>query len=136
MEVLIMAKKCSCCGKEHDEVKEFKLPVIGYGSFFDVVDEQIDTTRFSLCPDCAKKINKYIKKKLPAGVTLEDFWRCREVEKHAKNLDGVPITYHEYEYEDILINVFLKFMPKVIFGEHYRLERLRYRFWSLFYIVK
>lgn len=99
--------KCTCCGKENERVKCYKLPIIGYGSQFDVVDES-DITYFELCPKCAVKINRYIKKKLPE-VSLEEFWKCNIVE--------VPWGENEqfksevFQYEDVLIKVFKRYMP-------------------------
>lgn len=120
-------KKCDCCKETKNNVIEYKLPIIGYGSFFDVLDED-EETHFHLCPECATEINQWVKKRLPEGVTLEDFWKCRVIEKkYQKIKEGPQHTYFEFEYEKVLIDVFLKFMPQVIFGEHYHLEKLKYK---------
>lgn len=119
-------RRCDCCKNENEKVMLYKLPMIGYGSAFDCVDER-DITKFNLCPECATKINAWIKKRLPKGVTLEDFWKCRIINKHDNG-----ITYEEFEYEDLLIDVFVKFMPEFVFGENYRWERLKYKLSNIF----
>ena len=47
--------------------------------------------------------------------------------KYQKIKEGPQHTYFEFEYEKVLIDVFLKFMPQVIFGEHYHLDKLKYK---------
>lgn len=110
--------KCSCCGKENGKVKIYRLPTIGYGSVFDTFGDD-DIVYFNLCPSCAVKINKWIKRKYPA-IDLEEFWKCNII-KMDRNM--VPIEedgdsyYEEFQYESILEKVFLKFMPEVFYSE-------------------
>jgi len=124
-------RRCNCCKKEDADVKNFKLPMIGYGSAFDCLDER-DITEFNLCPECAVKMNKWIKGRLPEGVTLEDFWKCKVVEKKEVTEAGAEITYYEYEHEQLLVDVFVKFMPSLLFGENYKWEKLKYQLFNLF----
>lgn len=116
--------KCDCCRKA--ETKEiFKLPVIGYGSLFDCLTEE-DRVKFSLCPDCAKKINRWIHNKNPE-ISLEEFWKCNIIKQPID--DRHPeIFLEEFEYEYLLWDVFKKFMPTIIYGEHYIIPRFLDKF--------
>ena len=119
--------KCSCCKKEKSDAHGYSLPPIGYGSQFDCVTEN-DIVKFNLCTDCAKKINRWIHKKAPT-LDLKKFWDCNIIiepdEKH-------PEIYYEYfEYEDLLMDVFKKFMPQKIYGDNYHLPRLLDKFLRL-----
>lgn len=110
--------KCSCCGKENEKVKIYRLPDIGYGSIFDILGNE-DITFFNLCPKCAVKINKWIKKNYP-NIDLKEFWKCNVI-KMDRNMVPVEgdedVYYEEFQYESILAKVFRKFMPEVYYRE-------------------
>lgn len=120
-----MKYKCSCCGKEHESVEHYKLPEIGYGSLFDTIGGT-EPTVFNVCPECKHKMNNWLIRKLPPDVTLEKFWKC-ETELHTEiTSTGIKIGYFEFEFESILADLFVKFMPEEFFGPHYFLEKIKY----------
>ncbi|MEY8366555.1 hypothetical protein AALA22_13030 [Anaerovoracaceae bacterium 41-7] len=104
--------KCSCCGRETHAVKIYKLPIIGYGSVFDVVEPE-DKTVFNLCPRCGFKINAWIRRKYP-NISIKRFWECHIVNPYAGNSDGSEYI-EEFEFEEQLIRVFKRFMPGVFY---------------------
>ena len=107
--------KCDCCNSIYMG-NTYILPKIGYGSSFDCLSEE-DRVRFSLCPHCAQKVNRWIKKKSP-DISLEEFWKCNIVKTRVPD-ERNEIYIENYEYEDLLWKMFRKFMPKKIYGEHY-----------------
>ena len=116
-------RNCNCCkNNENIQINTYILPMIGYGSAFDCMDER-DRTRFNLCPECAKKINAWLKERLPKGTTLEEFWKCRIIEKHG--IQGA--TYYEFEHEQLIMDMFVEFMPEVIFDERTEWEVIKYK---------
>lgn len=127
--------KCSCCGTENEKVKIYRLPAIGYGSAFDTLEDD-DIVYFNLCPQCAIKINKWIKKKYP-DLDLEEFWKCNiiKMDQHMVPFEGEGMAYfEEFQYEDILKEVFLKFMPEAYYYDGWgktlkgRLHKFIHRF--------
>ena len=112
--------KCDCC-KGIYVGHTYRLPTIGYGSAFDCLDDD-DAIRFNICPDCAIKINKWIKKKSP-GISLEEFWKCNIVKIKVPN-QNADIYIENFEYEDLLWKMFSKFMPEKIYGEHYIFNKI------------
>ncbi|MGF6375007.1 hypothetical protein M2140_000041 [Clostridiales Family XIII bacterium PM5-7] len=115
-------EKCSCCKREKDNVKKFKLPVIGYGSLFMTLYED-EVIKFNLCDDCMRKVNKWVKKKMPQ-VKLEDFWRCDIIREYYR---GSEMTMETFRYEKQLFDLFMKFMPQVYYDEHATYQKYRYR---------
>lgn len=122
--------RCNHCEKELDNVLTINLPVIGYGSAFDTLDEEEYQYRFNVCPDCMKKMNTWLKKQKP-NLNLSEFWSFKivDVPDNSKKPNGQ--THQEFEYEDLLFDLYVKFMPEKVFGEKYRLPRLMYWIESL-----
>ena len=112
-------KKCNCCKKEKDTVDTYVLPEIGFGSVFD--SGVIGQFKFNVCPECAFKINKWLKKKVP-NINLEEFWACAVVKKPYDDESGM--YYYEFENEEMLITLFEKFMPEVIYGNHHKVKKI------------
>lgn len=123
-------KSCDCCNKINDNVVTYVLPKIGYGSAFDCCEDDINLTYFRLCPDCSKKINRWIKKKNPE-LNLREFWDC-EIYKTIDEEGNILLE--EFKYEELLLKLFIKFMPKVIFGENYRLRKFIYLITCFFFV--
>ena len=127
-----MEKQCDCCKTKEGKIMHFQLPVIGYGSVFDVIGNE--RFEFNICPKCANKMNRWIKKKYP-GVTLDDVWNCEIVTYHDPKMpEGIELQ--QFKEEGILLNVFTKFMPHLIFGEHYKLRRFLFMLTHVILIEK
>lgn len=121
--------QCSCCGRDNEQVKKYRLPTIGYGSMFDVVEDD-EVICFNLCPECCRRINRWIKRWHPK-IDLNEFWKCNIVKmnQHMQPIkDGEDTYYEEFQYEDILLKLFLKFMPEAYYlyeGDITLLDKLR-----------
>ena len=74
-----------------------------------------------------KKMNTWLKKQEP-GLNLGEFWSFKIVDV-PDNMNGQ--THQEFEYEDLLFDLYVKFMPEKVFGEKYHLPKLMYWIESL-----
>lgn len=120
--------RCNHCKRDVDNVLTVNLPVIGYGSAFDTLDNEEYQYRFNVCPECMKEINTWLKKQKP-DLNLSQFWSFQIIDVP----DDTPNEKHqEFEYEDLLFDLFVKFMPEKVFGDNYKLPKLMYWLESLF----